>query len=69
MLKPIEKPRRQPLVHHPCDVLDDFCQYDATNEGWLHFDESLSHQLIQFEFNHRQYIRANPDLARRSLSF
>lgn len=66
MLKPIDKPSRQPLVHHPCDVLDRFCHCDATSRTWIEFDESLSHQLIELEFNNRQYIRVRPQQSRRS---
>jgi len=66
MLKPIEKPSRQPLVHHPSDALDAFCHYDATSRTWLEFDESLSHQIIELEFNNRQYIRVRPWNNRRS---
>lgn len=57
MLKPIDKPIRQPLVHHPSDVLDAFCHYDAANRTWLDFDDGLSLQLIELEYNNRQYIR------------
>jgi hypothetical protein len=66
MLKPIEKPSRQPLVHHPCDALDAFCHYDASSRNWLEFDESLSHQIIELEFNNRQYIRVQPWTNRRT---
>jgi hypothetical protein len=66
MLKPIEKPSRQPLVHHPSDTLDAFCHCDATSRTWLEFDESLSHQIIELEFNNRQYIRIRPWNNRRS---
>jgi hypothetical protein len=66
MLKPIEKPARRPLVHHPSDVLDAFCHYDASDSAWLEFDECLSHQLIELEFNNRQYIRIRPQSVRRS---
>ena len=60
MLKPIEKTSRQPLIHHPSDVLDAFCHYDDSHRTWLDFDESLSHQLIGLEFNNRRYIRIRP---------
>jgi|SwirhisoilCB1_FD_contig_31_21307330_length_403_multi_5_in_0_out_0_2 hypothetical protein len=60
MLKPIEKTSRQPLVHHPSDALDAFCHYDVSDRTWLDFDESLSQQLIQLEFNNRRYIRIQP---------
>jgi hypothetical protein len=66
MLKPIEKPSRQPLVHHPSDVLDSFCHYDPANKAWLDFDESVSLQIIELEFNNRQYIRVKPKIDRRS---
>jgi hypothetical protein len=64
MLKPIEKPSRQTLVHHPSDLLDAFCQYDASDRSWLKFDDSLSHQLLALEFENRRYIR--PPFDRRS---
>lgn len=66
MLKPIEKSRRQPLVHHPSDVLDAFCQCDVSNQAWLDFDDSISHQIIELEFNNRQYVRVRPQDPRRS---
>jgi hypothetical protein len=66
MLKPIEKPNRETLVHHPSDMLDAFCHYDAANAGWLKFDAGLSHQLIQLEFKNRRYIRVRPQATRRS---
>lgn len=59
MLKPIAKPKRT-LVHHPSNALDHFCQYDVSNRGWLEFDESLSHQLLELEFQNRQYILPRP---------
>jgi|GEM_PF-2632876 hypothetical protein len=65
MLKPIEKPNRQ-LVHHPTNALDDFCRYDASNRMWLEFDDSLSLQLIVFEYHNRRHIRAGMQLDRRS---
>jgi hypothetical protein len=65
MTKPIEKTRREGLVHHPSDVLDAFCQCDASNSAWLDFDASLSHQIIELEFNNRQYIRVRPQIDRR----
>jgi hypothetical protein len=68
MLKPLDKPTRQPIVHHPSDVLDAFCHCDATNRLWLHFDESVSHQLMELESNNRQYIRIQPQHSRRSSS-
>ena len=67
MLKPIEKPRREPLVHHPSDVLDAFCHCDKSNHAWLEFDASVSHQLIEFEFTNRQYIRVRPQVDRQSI--
>jgi hypothetical protein len=66
MLKPIEKPSRQPLVHHPSDALDPFCHYDATNHAWLDFDESVSHQIIELEFTNRRFIRVRAQKRRRS---
>jgi len=68
MLKPIEKLSRRPLVHHPSDALDPFCQYDATNAAWLDFDESVSLQIIELEFDNRQFIRVRPQMDRRSRS-
>ena len=56
MLKPIEKPSRRPLIHHPSNALDAFCHYDASNSHWLEFDESVSCQLIELEYSKRQYI-------------
>ena len=66
MLKPIEKPRRQALVHHPSDVLDAFCHCDVSNSAWLDFDYSISHQIIELEFNNRQYIQVRPQQNRRT---
>jgi hypothetical protein len=66
MLKPIEKPSRQSLVHHPSDVLDSFGHYDSTSVTWIEFNESLSEQLRQFELGHPQYIRVRPQFDRRS---
>jgi hypothetical protein len=65
MLKQLEKPKRQ-LVHHPCDALDNFCRYEATDRNWLDFDESVSLQLREFEFHNRQYIRQQPATGRRT---
>jgi hypothetical protein len=65
MLKPLEKPKRS-LVHHPSDALDNFCHYDAANRTWREFDTSLSHQLLELEFQNRRYIRARPGFDRRS---
>jgi hypothetical protein len=59
MLKPVEKARR-PLVHHPSDVLDSFCRYDAGNLSWLEFDDSVSLQLIELEYLNRRFIRVQP---------
>lgn len=66
MLKPIEKPTRETLIHHPTDTLDDFCRCDADSPTWLKFDAGLSHQLIQLEFANRRYIRIRPQSTRRS---
>ena len=66
MLKPIEKPTRQTLIHHPTDTLDAYGHYDSSSPTWLDFDASLSHQLIQLEFQNRKYIRVRPQLSRRS---
>jgi hypothetical protein len=68
MLKPIEKPTRQALVHHPSDVLDSFGQYDATNSTWIQFDEALSQQLIELEFKNRQFIRVSLNSRRNSVA-
>ena len=66
MLKPIEKPAvRQPLVHHPSDVLDSFCRYEVTDRTWLDFDQEISHQLLELEFANRQFIRVKPQSSRR----
>jgi hypothetical protein len=65
MLKPIEKPTRRTLVHHPSDALDGFCHYDVTDLNWLDFDESVSLQLIELEFDNRQYIRVKANDCRR----
>ena len=59
MLKPLEKPNRS-LVHHPSDALDIFCHYDAANRTWRDFDSSVSHQLLELEFQNRRYIRVRP---------
>lgn len=64
MLKPIEKPTRRPLVHHPSDVLDAFGQYDARSRAWVEFDEALSLQLIELEYRNRRYIRPHRPLRR-----
>jgi hypothetical protein len=66
MLKPAQKPSRRPLIHHPSNVLDAFGQYDASNENWLYFDDSLTQQLGQFETEFKRYIRVRPASARRS---
>jgi hypothetical protein len=65
MLKPIEKPTRRTLIHHPTDTLDAFCHYDATSSVWVKFDTEISHQLIQLEFANRQYIRVRQQSSRR----
>jgi hypothetical protein len=65
MLKPVEKPKRQPLIHHPSNVLDVFGQYDATNHQWLEFDDSVSQQLAAFEARNQQYLRPAVNLSRR----
>jgi hypothetical protein len=66
MTQPTTKIRR-PLVHHPSDVLDDLCQYDAANRRWRKFDESLSHQLLALEYEQRKYIRVQNYDRRRSM--
>jgi hypothetical protein len=66
MLKPIEKPTRDTLVHHPSDMLDGYGHYDSSSAPWVRFDSELSHQLIQLEFENRQYIRVRPQASRRS---
>jgi hypothetical protein len=66
MTKPIEKPRRQPLVHKPWDVLDSFGNYDATNRNWLEFDDCLTEQIGVLEANNARYIRPTANLIRRS---
>jgi len=66
MLKPIEKPAgRQPLVHHPSDVLDSCCRYEVTDRTWLDFDQEISQQLLELEFANRQFIRVKPQSSRR----
>ena len=66
MLKPIEKaPARQPLIHHPSDVLDAFCRYEVTDRTWLDFDQDISQQLIELEFAQRRFIRTRPEQTRR----
>ena len=66
MTKPIEKaPARQPLVHHPSDVLDSFCRYEVTDRNWLDFDQVISQQLIELEFANRRFIRVKPQASRR----
>jgi hypothetical protein len=66
MTKPIEKPRRQPLVHKPWDVLDSFGSYDATNRNWIEFNESLTDQIAVLEKINARYIRPNANFTRRS---
>jgi len=66
MLKPIEKPTREKLIHHPTDTLDSFCHCDASSAAWLKFDSALSHQLIQLEFDNRRYLRVRSQTMRRS---
>jgi hypothetical protein len=66
MTKPIENPTRQPLVHHPSDVLDVFCHCDETSQPWLAFDEKLSDQIAELEAKNQRYIRVRPDFSRRS---
>jgi hypothetical protein len=53
----VSKNRRLPLIHHPSNVLDDLCRYDASHRAWREFDQSLSHQLIELEYRNRQYLR------------
>lgn len=66
MTKPIEKIRR-PLIHHPSDVLDHFCQYNAGNRKWRDFDAHMSHELIALEYTQRHNIRVvSSDRRRRS---
>jgi len=66
MLKPIEKTTaRQPLIHHPSDVLDRFCQYEVTDRTWLDFDQDISQQLLELEFANRRFIRVKPQTTRR----
>jgi len=64
--KQLEKAQRKPLVHRPSDVLDSFGLYDARNDSWLHFDESLSDQIHELEEKNRQYIRHSAAFNRRS---
>ena len=52
MTQSTQKPVTRPLVHHPSDVLDDFCQYDATSAAWAKFDAQLSADLKTFEDEH-----------------
>jgi hypothetical protein len=66
MTKPITHPVRQPLVHHPSDVLDLFGHFDATNRSWLEFDDNLSLQIEQFEDKNRRFIRVRPNFNRRT---
>jgi hypothetical protein len=66
MTKPIEKPTRQPLVHHPSDVLDFFCHCDETSQSWLEFDEKLSDQIADFEAKNLRYVRVRSAFTRRS---
>lgn len=65
MTQPTLKTPKQPLVHHPSDVLDRFGQYDATSSAWVAFDEHLSQQLCQFEEANRRYW--TPQAVRRSI--
>lgn len=57
MSKLVSSTRRLPLVHHPWDVLDDLCRYDASHPAWREFDERISHQLIELEYRNRQFLR------------
>jgi hypothetical protein len=66
MLKPIEKPTRETLVHHPSDMLDGYGNYDSSSPAWVRFDSGLSHQLIELEFQNRQYIRVRSQASRRN---
>ena len=65
MLTPIEKPAHRPLVHHPSDVLDLFCHYDATSDSWIDFDNAISQQIVEFEARHPQYLRLSVNANRR----
>jgi hypothetical protein len=65
MSKPIEKTSSKPLVHRPWDVLE-VGQYDAQNRNWRRFDESVSEQIRELEFQNRQYIRVSTAMSRRS---
>lgn len=64
MLQPVEKTRRQSLVHHPSSVLDSFGHYDATSEQWRRFDEGVTEQLAAFEAANQRYIRPHRQLRR-----
>jgi hypothetical protein len=68
MLKPLDKPTRRPLIHHPSDVLDSFCHFDNTSSPWRKFDENLSGQIVQFEADHPQYLRPQSAGSRRTTS-
>jgi hypothetical protein len=65
MTKPIIQTAKQPLVHHPSDVLDLFGRYDATSTPWIAFDRSLSEQLTDLEEKNRRYW--TPKTIRRSI--
>jgi hypothetical protein len=67
MLKPLDKPKSQPLVHHPSDVLDNFGHYDPTNRAWLTFNHDMTQQIRKLEANNQQYIRVRPNVTRRSV--
>ena len=66
MSKPIEKTQHKPLVHRPSDVLDSVGYYDASNEDWLRFDESVTEQIRVLEEKNERYIRVSFVSNRRS---
>jgi hypothetical protein len=66
MTQPTTKTAKQPLVHHPSDVLDQFGCYDATNSPWVAFDEHLTEQLGKLELENRRYW--TPKAIRRSIA-
>jgi hypothetical protein len=56
MTQSTSKPATRPLVHHPSDVLDQFCQCDASSASWAKFDAQLSADLTAFEEAHRDWF-------------
>jgi hypothetical protein len=65
MTQPVTKTAKQPLIHHPSDVLDSFGRYDETSTAWVAFNQQLTEQLKKLEDENRPYW--TPKAIRRSI--